>query len=775
MANESELRKQMEAAYPVSQWSRTTAADGKWLNKNTIKPLNDRDDFLADAIDGFDAKIQAEAVARAAADTTIEQSFDKEAKERAAADTSLDTRIDGYRDDLEAHKKLDAETNEFGHLKNDKYKKFNDAATTVETNKDKWDNISTIKVGSTDVIGNNVTITGTKNIDVTADSSTKTITVKTTGTVGNSTTPIYMKTDGSFEACTGGSTNKFGNAIISVNENNAYSISYINNSNEPPDDHKHSQMNCPSLYSYEANEGRRAATEVLTTKILNDCITDGANNFIIRYDGIKASKVEITSDNYYYNITPSENIMDLCISVEKLEKYKMYTINLVPLALNTLSRKCISSLPEGSGRMQYSLTFSADPTKFIDYSDANYKCYTYGYLYNVPAFGINRRDAYACEFKNGNDTDFQYVIPSLSENNEVNNERWQINLNDTSEYDYDFERVYTDIDLKTMQAHSELSLFTSNTLMDCNDNELNGGTFNQLGTNKISAIMMELAGQYDESGTNTRDRLTVFRRQLSFMRGQDMKVDSHLVSDYSKTIGTNTVILTVNFKLDSTTKKVTVGPYVADYASSNRKEVNDCYKKLNNTTAADLNTLKTSVMNTIRKSLNKTSSNMPDSYFTFEDDTAENSFSVSYKLSSASTAVAYTISAVVSNAKIKIPYCYWISSTQNKLVADFDSTYSPYTKADPAIIIKNFNKKINDGNYSKDDLTTLADDFRAALREQIPQIRTAPSESISVNFVRCSVPAQEQDKKTEAYKLQWSYTIPQYYGYTLYFFTEATY
>ena len=34
----------------VSEWSRTTVADGKWLNKNTIRPLIERTEILRDAI-----------------------------------------------------------------------------------------------------------------------------------------------------------------------------------------------------------------------------------------------------------------------------------------------------------------------------------------------------------------------------------------------------------------------------------------------------------------------------------------------------------------------------------------------------------------------------------------------------------------------------------------------------------------------------------------------------------------------------------------------------
>ena len=45
------LSAQMEDEYKVSKWNRNTVADGTWLQKYTIEKLNDRDIFLANAID----------------------------------------------------------------------------------------------------------------------------------------------------------------------------------------------------------------------------------------------------------------------------------------------------------------------------------------------------------------------------------------------------------------------------------------------------------------------------------------------------------------------------------------------------------------------------------------------------------------------------------------------------------------------------------------------------------------------------------------------------
>lgn len=43
--------------YPVTKWDRTTVADGKWLQENTIKPLKERDDYLLSLIDNVNSDI----------------------------------------------------------------------------------------------------------------------------------------------------------------------------------------------------------------------------------------------------------------------------------------------------------------------------------------------------------------------------------------------------------------------------------------------------------------------------------------------------------------------------------------------------------------------------------------------------------------------------------------------------------------------------------------------------------------------------------------------
>ena len=85
----------------VSEWSRNTAADGKWLNKNTIQPLIARTEILRDAINDMTgtsvpelkAQLETEKQVRAEADNT-------EHIARAEADDTLRRDIDGLSEQI---------------------------------------------------------------------------------------------------------------------------------------------------------------------------------------------------------------------------------------------------------------------------------------------------------------------------------------------------------------------------------------------------------------------------------------------------------------------------------------------------------------------------------------------------------------------------------------------------------------------------------------------------------------------------------------------------
>ena len=85
----------------VSEWSRTTAADGNWLNKNTIQPLIERTEILRDAINDMTgssvpelkAQLETEKQVRAEADTA-------EHTVRSEADDALRRDIDGLSEQI---------------------------------------------------------------------------------------------------------------------------------------------------------------------------------------------------------------------------------------------------------------------------------------------------------------------------------------------------------------------------------------------------------------------------------------------------------------------------------------------------------------------------------------------------------------------------------------------------------------------------------------------------------------------------------------------------
>lgn len=85
----------------VSEWSRSTAADGKWLNKNTIQPLIERTEILRDAINDMSgtsvpelkAQLETEKQTRANADRT-------EHDERVQADNELHREVDGLSEQI---------------------------------------------------------------------------------------------------------------------------------------------------------------------------------------------------------------------------------------------------------------------------------------------------------------------------------------------------------------------------------------------------------------------------------------------------------------------------------------------------------------------------------------------------------------------------------------------------------------------------------------------------------------------------------------------------
>lgn len=533
------IKETINDVYPVTQWTRNTIADGNALNKKTIKPLIERDNYIADQIDGFQAQIDAEAEARQDADTIlsndlateraerIEQytGFEKLVSDEAAARAAADEEIVDSMSDHINKMANDSTIEGGGHITHDEYNIFNGVYTTVNTHSGNWDNISAINAGTTKITASDVYFTGENHIAIEADATTNTITVKTDGSVGDVSTPIYIDSNGNFQPCSlaGNSENKFGNAIISLNKNKAMATCYVNGNGERAGTKvTYTSKESTPLYKYK-NVQLFTPFEYGSSDILNKCLEFGVNNFNIRFDAYSGFQT--------YNDIPdvgvaSNNIFDLAVDVDKLEKYKLYNLNMVPLYL---ANDLIPSYK--TMNMQYSITFSSANTP-INFSDGGYKCDTYGYFYNVPAFLENKRDFWEINYTSydaeGKPTEATaYTSFDICENEEIKRERWQVALNDTGVIDIDDASVSKYVAMQTLMPHSALEIYTPNaiTVKAGNDtSDIESGGKVKLGSNKISAIYMDactfesVTNEYDE----TWYKPVLARRQISFMRGDDI-------------------------------------------------------------------------------------------------------------------------------------------------------------------------------------------------------------------------------------------------------------
>lgn len=522
----SDIQNEMESKYPVSQWSRMTVADGNALNKKTIKPLIERDDFLADKISEFADLIDIESEQRELNDTAISAALDKEIKdrkdqfdaieeefsseagEREAADEELQEQIDN-------HTKLRAsvETDVSGHVTYDEYTNFNNTYNTVHTYSGDWDNVSAINVGTgetaTKLTDSEVTMVGNNHVSVTSNGST--ITVASTGSVGSVSEPIYMKEDGTFDKCSNATAGKFGNAVISIQGDKASALCYVNNSITPT---RYDRIDPEYISDYTAQRSDTGFVPFQTTTILDSCFSLGVNNAIIRFDS-----ADINTSKQF----TSKNILDLSIDVNKLEKYKMYTIDLVPLYLDTLP--IIAKDYDwfvSYANLQYSISFVNNTDKPINFSSDEYSCKTYGYLYNVPAFGQNNRDMFLGTYDSDSHA---FVLPNRSECDALLNEKWQLYVNDSTYNEGNSQT--TDISMQTIQPHSELELYAPGPIVSNNNGiEYAGLYFEKLGSNRIVAIWSNV-DQYDVKPAqgSVESHLAepnIYRRQLSFMRGDDI-------------------------------------------------------------------------------------------------------------------------------------------------------------------------------------------------------------------------------------------------------------
>lgn len=339
------------------------------------------------------------------------------------------------------------------------------------------------------------------------------------------------------------SSNKFGNALVSINGSTAVANCYINNNNVPTTDDGTAVTGTttlfrdyPSFQQYSNPYGL-----IATNNILTKCAETGANNFVVRYDSAKMNNTGKTIE--FNNIDPTKaSILDLNIEVDKLDKYKMYTVNLVPLYQQLYSNTNTDvdlnddmqteDTQKIQGRAQYSISFQGGNSP-INFSTIEYGCKTYGYLYNVPAFGVNYRDGYDVSYTDANKANvIRHFLPEDSENGDILNESWHIYANSSTErWSGNSHRT-----MLTIQPHSELKMFTPNHVAGIGDFVAqDGGMIEQLGCNRIPCITMEYSQPYNKNKGEYIDNrnLYVYQRQISFMRGDDLAGPASVSTQYS--------------------------------------------------------------------------------------------------------------------------------------------------------------------------------------------------------------------------------------------------
>lgn len=547
----STIKDELNEEYKVSQWSRKTVADGNALNRKTIKPLIERDEFLADKIDEFATAVETEAKERKEADDELNTSIQNEISareaefqgfldkieeeanireytddrltsnlnfeaerreyedsklneaisaenlERKEEDSKLNSSISALNNSLNNHIKQKVSLSTSGHLTKDDYKKFNNVYDTVYSTSANWDNISAINIGDNTISASEITFNGKKNIGVSSENSS--ITFFTSGSVGTSAKPIYLDKNGTFKTCNMSElvANKFGNAIISINGTSANSTYFVNNNPQ-----KWYGVSGVPLNDHKIETQERNFITFYTTDVLDHCFSEGVNNAIVRFDGYNGAS-GINNGRF-----KQENIVDLSIDVGKLEKYKMYNIDLVPLYQSQLPNISGCEYHNEYANLQYSVSFVSNESP-IDFSTPEYKCKTYGYHYNVPAFGVNLRDLFQGKDISENKS---WFLPNRSENSDLTNENWQIFLNNTNDSEDGTVCMYT------LQPHSEISLYTNNNTIDNKESEYSNVKFENYGNKRITAIWCNV----DTNHQNYYISPKIYRRQISFMRGEDI-------------------------------------------------------------------------------------------------------------------------------------------------------------------------------------------------------------------------------------------------------------
>lgn len=506
----SQLQVEMESKLPVREWNRNTVADGKLFNMSAAGAFVARDDFLANHINDYYIELAEESAERISTDTKLnnklaQETIDKnnnklklisDARAEIATRKATDAKIE---QDLSEHAShLSKDDYDDGHIEYTDFQRFESVTNTVNDNKDNWDNISTIKVGQNSITASDVTLVGDKFIGVTVNDDSNIefgFTNPTEESIGESK-GVYLS-NGEFKPCDYEFECQFGDSVITINdgESSYYTASaatYINQSETP-------------ILTYDTKIESTIFGRPYTS-LVQQAVNDGANNITVRIDS--ATHTRFPENIVFY---PKE-----------LDKYKMYTLNIVPVGLPT----------DKNFHPNINIVFSANKDDYINYSDATYASVTFGYLYNVPQFGTFKNDYEGCitMLDDDHDNDDIYVpvyknrnVPNAINNEEktLNNLRWQLFLNDNSE---------SKCSMYTIQPHGMSSVLfrtpeveegkTRRTLTVYDHNLSTKTTTTMHGMAGFTSIKGKMASLY-----STHDSCLVYRRQLSFMRGDDIDVD----------------------------------------------------------------------------------------------------------------------------------------------------------------------------------------------------------------------------------------------------------
>lgn len=558
MAND--IKNYLNDKYPVYEFNNNTVADGKLFRISAIDQLVNRDSYLADCIDNLDtnqlqqeinkrkeedikisvivsqeeydrsqlvdiipAKLYLEEDKRKAADEEISKNISNEIETRLQKDEEINVKLNDEitnrkTEDEKINNKINSNNNLYlkhineistsstsGHITINDYKNYIDTYNEVFNSSANWGAISAFNIKNNKITNQNVTLKDSNFVGLTV-SGENTIDIhyqnKTEEDIGKNK-GIYLK-NGEFKPCEYELESLYGHSVIELtsDKDNSYaaSITYINESETP-------------IYEFETIQKTNYIYGTPWSRLIQKALQEGANELTIRYGAPN-------------NILYPENIV---INPEDLKLYKMYSVNIVPLFS---SKEYFPNI---------NLVFSADKEKYINYSDANYASVDYGYFYNVPKFApYNRSDNYEGAIT-VDDLDAPpkkintRIYKNYNKENDIdntftfNNLRYGMFLNDGMIYNNN-KVTYNNL-MNTIQPHNMCSI-----LFKTKINEATGKQYTIEGRRPSSVTTVTttsvegIAGHsYIKGKMGYINKSTglpeIYRRQVRFMRGEDINVE----------------------------------------------------------------------------------------------------------------------------------------------------------------------------------------------------------------------------------------------------------